>query len=66
MTKRKPKSDCEHYWLYEHALYNGTFGGTLVHRQCARCGFHEIARAGPWKPLPAKEWDVPELREARG
>ena len=58
---------CKHFWLYEHAVYGGDKDKTSVHRQCQKCGLHQVGRVTKWEPMqigPCKEFDdVPDLTE---
>jgi hypothetical protein len=38
---------CDHWWTYEHVIYQSrqnTKNGIAVHRQCSRCGVHELTK----------------------
>ncbi len=55
-VKAKPgkRERCEHYWAYEHAIYSisadGIGDGIGVHRQCDKCGIHELCK------IPSPRW----------
>ena len=58
-------NQCHHEWLWEHIVYEGGF----VHRQCDKCGIHQVGKAGPFRVVepaemgPGKKWDLPDLRD---
>ena len=60
MTRRS----CDHYWLYEHTIYDGPRGEKdatcAIHRQCAKCRTHRMAVCETWRS-PFAQYDLPEL-----
>lgn len=44
---------CNHQWCYEHSVYAGPRGSTLVRRFCSKCGTERVGRVSHWRePLP--------------
>ena len=53
---------CNHDWIFEQAVY----AKATVHRQCVRCGIHQVGVATKFRTVeigPSRKWDLPDLTE---
>lgn len=41
-------SQCEHYWMYEHTIYEGD----KVRRWCSKCGLIQVGSITSWSKSP--------------
>lgn len=60
------KKPTDHYWLIEHTVYSGLEGKdspqtAVVHRQCNKCGVHQLAKTKAWHK-PHKDYELTDLR----
>ena len=39
---------CEHYWNYEHAVYDATSDKCMTRRWCSICGLMQHSYTGAW------------------
>ena len=65
MKPKTCKSGGEHYWLYEHTVWEGPQANQPDHagimRQCSVCGKKQMGFVRKWGN-PPKSYDLPELR----
>jgi len=64
---RERKTKCDHYWFYEHALWQGRTGReeVAVMRYCLSCQTSQTATASNWHPIPASQVNMRETAEKR-
>lgn len=66
IKRPKPKRCDGHYWLIDHTIYacdRGNEDAFTVHRQCHKCGRHEICRVRhPVFTNNVKSYELPDLR----
>lgn len=64
----KAKPNCKHDWFFEHTIYQGrsvSKNSAAIHRQCSKCGKHEMAFVSKWVAKP-RGYSVVELTTKGG